>query len=108
MPRQKMRLASVMQLKQGQELEYKRRHDALWPELEAKLKEHGVHHYSIFLHPETLQLFAYVEVEDEQRWAAIADTDECQRWWQYMADIMEVNPDMSPTNSALNAVFYLQ
>jgi len=52
--------------------EYRKRHNPIWPELEAALKSHGVHNYSIFLDPETSQLFAYVEIEDEARWNAIA------------------------------------
>ena len=58
------------------------------------LKRHGVHHYSIFLHPETHQLFAYAEIESEERWAAIASTPECRRWWAHMADVMPANPDL--------------
>ncbi len=57
-----------MSVRAGQEAEYKRRHDALWPEMAAVLKEHGVHAYSIFLHPTTGQLFASVQIEDEERW----------------------------------------
>ena len=67
-------------------------------ELEAVLKAHGAHNYSIFLHPETRQLFAYVEIEDEARWNAIARTEVCQRWWKHMGDVMPSNPDHSPTS----------
>jgi hypothetical protein len=56
------------------------------------LKSHGAHNYSIFLHPETRQLFGYVEIEDEARWASIAATPECQRWWKRMGDVMPSNP----------------
>src|SRR5690349_15884966 len=75
-----IRKAFVMSVHAGHEVEYERRHRPIWPELERVLKAHGVHNYSIFLHPETRQLFGYVEIEDEARWAAIARTPECQRW----------------------------
>ena len=88
--------AFVMQVHPDRQAEYERRHNPIWQDLEQVLKEHGVHNYNIFLHTETSQLFAYVEVEDEARWDAIAETDACRRWWAYMGDIMPTNPDGSP------------
>lgn len=102
-----IRKAFVLQLNPGQEAEYERRHRPIWDDLAATLKSHGAHNYSIFLHPGTLQLFGYVEVEDEARWNAIARTDACQRWWKYMSDIMPGNPDHSPVSTALREVFHL-
>jgi L-rhamnose mutarotase len=102
-----IRKAFLMSVHPGQEAEYQRRHSPIWRELEAVLKSHGVHNYSIFLHPQTHRLFGYVEVEDEARWAAIAKTPECQRWWKHMGDIMPSNPDNSPVASDLKEVFHL-
>ena len=102
-----IRKAFVMTLNPGQEDEYRRRHNPIWPELEATLKAHGVHNYSIFLDRATYRLFAYAEIEDEERWSAIAQTDACQRWWAAMADIMATNPDNSPVAVELNEVFHL-
>ena len=87
--------------------EYAKRHQPIWPELEQVLKDHGVLSYSIFLHPESSQLFAYAEIEDELRWAAIAQTEVCRRWWAYMQDIMPSNPDHSPIAADLKEVFHL-
>ena len=87
--------------------EYEKRHNPIWPELEAALKSHGVHNYSIFLDPETHDLFGYAEIEDEDRWAAIAETDVCKRWWAYMKDIMPSNPDNSPISKDLVRVFHI-
>lgn len=103
-----IRKAFVMVLHPDQCEEYRRRHDALWPELAQVLQEHGVHNYSIFHDAETNRLFAYAETEDEARWAAIANTDVCQRWWRYMADIMMTNPDNSPKAVNLQEVFHLK
>ena len=102
-----IRKAFVMSVHRGQEQEYQRRHSPIWKELEAVLKKHGVHNYSIFLHPGTLQLFGYVEIEDESRWAAIASTPECQRWWGYMSTVMPSNADGSPIAQDLTEVFHL-
>jgi L-rhamnose mutarotase len=103
-----IRKAFVMSVHAGKEKEYEHRHNPIWPELEAVLKQHGVHNYSIFLHAETQQLFAYAEIEDETRWQAIARTPECQKWWQHMGDIMPFNPDHSPESAPLREVFHLK
>jgi L-rhamnose mutarotase len=102
-----IRKAFVMSVHPGREAEYARRHQPIWEELAAVLKAHGVHNYSIFLHPETRQLFGYAEIESEARWAAIAQTDVCQRWWKFMGDIMPSNPDNSPVARAIDEVFHL-
>ncbi len=103
----KIRKAFVMLVNPGQEKEYEKRHQPIWPELEAVLKKHGAHNYSIFLHAETHQLFAYVEIENEAQWQAIAQTPECQKWWQHMSDVMPSNRDSSPMATDLREVFHL-
>ncbi len=102
-----IRKAFVMSVFEGQEAEYEKRHNPIWSELEQTLKAHGVHNYSIFLHPETRQLFAYVEIEDEERWNGIAQTEACQHWWAHMADVMPSNADSSPVAVDLKEVFHL-
>ncbi len=102
-----IRKAFIMSVLPGQEAEYARRHQPIWDELAATLKSHGAHNYSIFLDPSTRQLFGYVEIESEERWAAIAQTDVCKRWWKFMGDIMPVNPDNSPVSREIEQVFHL-
>jgi L-rhamnose mutarotase len=92
----------------GQESEYARRHDPIWRELEEVLLAHGVRTYSIFLDETMRDLFAYVEVEDEARWEAIAQTEVCRRWWRFMREIMPANPDDSPVSRELREVFHLE
>src|ERR1051325_9946135 len=100
-----IRKAFVMSVNAEAEAEYERRHNPIWPELEAVLRAHGVRAYSIFLHPETRQLFAYVDFESEERWQAIARTEVCQRWWRHMRGIMPSNADNSPVTIELKEVF---
>ena len=95
-----------MSVNAGAEAEYERRHRPIWPELERTLLDHGVTSYSIFLHPETRQLFGYVEFESEAQWRAIAKTETCQRWWKYMSDLMPTNADNSPVTVELKEVFH--
>lgn len=102
-----IRKAFRMAVDQGEEGEYERRHRPVWPELQAAFVEHGVHTYSIFLDPETNDLFAYVELECEEQWNAIASTDVCRRWWCRMRDVMPTNPDNSPVSRNLREVFHL-
>ena len=102
-----IRKAFVISVFEGKEAEYEKRHNPIWTDLEQTLKAHGVHNYSIFLHPETRQLFGYVEIEDEERWNAIAQTESCKRWWKYMSDVMPANPDSSPVSLDLKEVFHL-
>jgi L-rhamnose mutarotase len=103
-----IRKAFVMSVNPGAEAEYERRHRPIWDELAAVLRAHGAHNYSIFLHPQTRQLFAYVEIEDEARWNAIAQTPICQKWWRHMGDLMPGNPDGSPVALGLPEVFHLE
>jgi L-rhamnose mutarotase len=102
-----IRKAFVMSVNPGAEQEYEKRHRPIWPELERVLREHGVHNYSIFLHPETLQLFGYAEIENEEQWAAIAKTSICGEWWKHMKEIMPSNPDNSPISTGLREVFHI-
>lgn len=103
-----IRKAFVMQVNPDAHAEYQQRHNLIWPELEQVLKEHGAHHYSIFLDEARNLLFGYVEIESEERWDAVANTAVCQRWWQHMGDVMPSNPDHSPVSSPLREVFYLE
>jgi L-rhamnose mutarotase len=103
-----LRRAFVMSVNPEQHAEYERRHDAIWPELEAVFRTHGVHSHSIYLREATHELFAYVEYESEEQMDAVAQTPECQRWWKYMADIMATNPDNSPKSIVLREVYHYQ
>jgi L-rhamnose mutarotase len=101
-----IRKAHIFTLHPGCEAEYIKRHNPIWPELEQTLRAHGAHNYSIFLHKPTGQLFAYLEIEDEERFAQVARTEVCQRWWREMKDLMESNPDNSPVARPLTEVFH--
>lgn len=96
-----------MKLYPGMEAEYERRHNLLWPEMKDVIHEYGGRNYSIFLDRETLVLYGYIEVENEERWAESANTAINRKWWDFMADIMETNPDNSPVSIDLHPVFHL-
>jgi L-rhamnose mutarotase len=96
-----------MKLFEGCGAEYKRRHDALWPELQALLKEAGINDYSIFLDEETNILFGYLTIDDQEKLDDLPSQPVMKKWWAYMKDIMETNEDNSPVNIPLKEVFYL-
>ena len=103
-----MRVAFKMHLNKGQKEEYKRRHDALWPELHQLLKEAGVSEYSIFLDEETDILFAFQKVSGEGGSQDLGKTEIVQKWWKYMSDIMATNPDNSPVTKPLTELFFME
>ena len=101
-----IRKAFLMSVNADAHGEYEKRHRPIWADLAAVLKEHGVSNYSIFLEKETSQLFGYAEIESEELWNSIAETDECRRWWSYMRDVMPTNDDDSPVSRGLREVFH--
>lgn len=101
------RVAFKMKLREGFAEEYQKRHDALWPELEALLKQKGIQEYSIFLDEETYALFGVLKVADANLLQTLPQHAVMQKWWAYMKDIMDTNEDHSPVSQPLKEVFYL-
>jgi L-rhamnose 1-epimerase len=101
------REAFKMFLKPGFEEEYEKRHNAIWPELRQLLSDNGVYDYSIFWDKDTNILFACQKIKGEESSQDLGTNPIVQKWWDYMADIMEVNPDNSPVSIPLTEVFYM-
>ena len=102
------RVSFKMKLKPGYAEEYKRRHDALWPELRKLLKDQGISDYSIFLDEDTNILFAVQRVSGDAGSQDLGSNPIVQKWWRHMSDIMETNDDFSPVTVPLKEVFYLE
>ena len=101
------RNAFKMKLKSGYEKEYKKRHDEIWPELQVLLSDSGIQDYSIFLDEDTLILFAIQKISKDFDETYLPNHPIVKKWWAYMADIMETNPDNSPVTIPLKEVFHL-
>jgi L-rhamnose mutarotase len=96
------RIAFTMKIQPGSEEEYRRRHQQVWPELLADLKQAGCSRYSIYMRG--LDLFAYMEVEDFQRFLGVmAGSSVSERWEQYMSGIL-----IRETDPATGFPFVLQ
>jgi len=96
-----------MKIFKGQEFEYKKPHDELWPDLQHLVDARGTSDYSIFLDESTNNLFGVLKVRSPQALDNPPQSAVMQKWWQYMVDIMETNPDNSPVSIPLKEVFYL-
>lgn len=103
------KIAFKMKLMPGCRAEYKRRHDTIWPELVELLRESGISDYTIFLDEENNTLFAVQRQESKGRSSQeLGSNPIVQRWWAYMADIMETNADNSPVSVPLTPIFHLE
>jgi len=101
------RIAFKMKLYPGFIEEYKDRHDDIWPDIKALLKEAGVSDYSIFIDYETNSLFAVLKAADKKVLDELALNPVMHQWWQFMSDIMETNGDNSPVTVPLKEIFHL-
>jgi L-rhamnose mutarotase len=102
------RIAFKMKLNPGKEVEYKKRHDEIWPELVQLLKSAGISNYSIFLDPETSTLYGLYNLDEQNSVDELPHNPLMKNWWSYMSDIMESNQDKSPVSLMLEEVFYMQ
>ncbi len=101
------RNAFIMHLKPGNEAEYKRRHDEIWPELEDILRSAGISNYSIYLDRNTNTLFAFQILTDNATDNELPANSVVRKWWDFMKDLMETNPDNSPVCDPLIEVFHM-
>lgn len=101
-------IAFRMNLFPGQAAEYRKRHDEIFPELAAALKDAGVSDYSIWLDPEANHLFGILTRSDDHTMDALPDTEIMKRWWAHMRDIMATDADNVPVQIPLKRVFYLK
>jgi L-rhamnose mutarotase len=97
-----------MKLNPGMKDEYRRRHEAIWPELTALLKDAGVFDYSIHLDAKTNTLFGVLWRSDDHKMADLPNHPVMRRWWAHMADIMETKPDNEPVAMPLETVFHME
>jgi L-rhamnose mutarotase len=99
--------AFKMRLKPGSKEAYVKIHKEIWPEVLELLKQNGVSDYTIFLDEETNTLFAVQKVADKSLLKNLPASPIIQRWWDSLADLMDVNPNNSPVITKLEQIFHL-
>ena len=99
-------VAAKLKLKPGMGDIYQKRHDAIWPELSKAIRDAGISDFSIFLDEETGTLFSVQKVAATNSTAELRKSEIMHKWWNHMADLMEVNPDHSPVRVPLKPVFH--
>jgi L-rhamnose mutarotase len=102
-----IRIAFKMKLKPGCGEEYKKRHDEIWPELARAHSDAGIFDYTIFFDEETLSLFAFQKLTDDNTAGKLKNLEIVQQWWDHMADLMETRPDNMPVFKPLREVFHM-
>lgn len=85
-------------VKEGKLDEYIKRHNEIWPELVALLKEAGIYNYTIWNVGN--ELFGYYECAKGADYAAKvqADSPIVDKWNEYMKDVMVM--EMDPVTGA--------
>ena len=102
-----IRNAFKMKLKPGTVEEYKKRHDEIWPELSTAHSDAGIFDYSIYFDEESLTLFAFQKLTDDNTADGLKDLEIVKKWWDHMADLMEVCPNNMPVFAPLREVFHM-
>lgn len=88
------RYGLVLRVRPGREQEYRRYHEAVWPEILEIIRDCNVRNYSIYL--KDGYLFAYYEYVGDDfaaDMAKMAKQPKMREWW----DIMEPMQDPVPT-----------
>ena len=89
--------------------EYRRYHQAVWPEVTARLREVGIQRMQIFLRG--TRMFMYIDTSDEfdpkRDFARINEDPTSNRWNTLMADLQKRAPEASPDEwwAAMEPVF---
>lgn len=101
------KFAFKMQLNEGQAEAYQQRHDEIWPELVTLLKDAGIEDYSIHLDEDTHLLFGVLWRRTDHKMDELPNSEIMQKWWAYMADLMETNAENEPISTPLKTVFHM-
>ena len=104
------RVGFLLRVKPERAVEYRERHQAVWPEMQAALSRAGWHNYSLFLQEDGL-LFGYIEVDENFATAqANMEREEVNQHWQaYMDGFFEKVPGLRADQAMmpLEEVFHL-
>ena len=82
------RVCFTFSIFEGQEAEYKKRHDEIWPELVDVIKAAGMQNYSLFRRG--TEIIAYVECVPDAAtcFAEVGKSEHNTRWSQWFTDVI--------------------
>jgi L-rhamnose mutarotase len=101
-----IRRAFTMRLKPGGLDEYRRQHDAIWPELVAEIEKQGIAQITIFENDPVL--FLYSEIADEDAWDRLWHSEIHDKWGEVMSPLMEYNDEGIVDSTEVREVFHLE
>jgi L-rhamnose mutarotase len=87
------RLCYVFELAPGQEDEYLRRHERVWPEVIDAIKEAGFSNYSLFRRGREVYAYAECEPTVDAAMAKLEAMDVNRRWSEYIRAVMTRSVD---------------
>lgn len=101
------RMCFTFELREGAEAEYKRRHDEIWPELVAAIKDGGLSNYSLFRRG--TQVVAYVECEPDAAtaFAKVGAHEANTRWSKWFEDLIVNLTDAQGNLMVMSEVWHL-
>ena len=83
------RVGFLLKVKEDRIEEYKKHHEAVWPEMLTAIQESGMRNYSLFL-ADGGKIIGYFEAEDpEKSIGKLGQTDVNGRWQQHVAEYFE-------------------
>jgi L-rhamnose mutarotase len=82
------RICFTFELRPGTEDEYKRRHDEIWPELVAAIREAGIRNYSLFRRGTRVIAYAECEPDAATAFARVGATDVDRRWSEWFEGLI--------------------
>ena len=102
-----------LKVREGQEEEYIRTHQNVWPELLNIITDAGIHNYSIFI--DGRDLFLYCEVEGStqdfvEAWKKTQATEVSKNWSNMMEPLLEPASGIGETEAPplMRQIFYLE
>ncbi len=104
------RVGFLLKVREERLEEYKKHHEAVWPEMLDALRRHGWRNYSLFL-AEDGRLFGYFEAEESFQASldGMATEDANARWQTFMSEYFEDLPGLPDESMMqLEHVFYLK
>lgn len=101
------RVGFILKVKQEKIPEYKKHHEAVWPEMQEALRRTGWHNYTLFIRDDGL-VFGYFEAAESLQASldAIASEPINLKWQEFMAPYFEALGGSRPDETMIELQEY--